>query len=126
MYDRGWNITKRSNFVFEKSRNIGINVRRRKIMVLHNLDVRNKLAEKTGLYKKDVNLVLDAFRELVYEEMEEGNMILLKNLFRIEPTTIKATKRYDIRQKDFFMDDEHKKIKIKPSRNLDKTMKAKK
>lgn len=47
-------------------------------MVLHNLDVRNKLAEKTGLYKKDVNLVLDAFRELVYEEMEEGNMILLK------------------------------------------------
>ena len=39
-------------------------------MVLHNLDVRNKLAEKTGLYKKDVNLVLDAFRELVYEEME--------------------------------------------------------
>ena len=70
-------------------------------MVLHNLDVRNKLAEKTGLYKKDVNLVLDAFRELVYEEMEEGNMILLKNLFRIEPITIKATKRYDIRQKDF-------------------------
>lgn len=61
-------------------------------MVLHNLDVRNKLAEKTGLYKKDVNLVLDAFRELVYEEMEEGNMILLKNLFRIEPITIKATK----------------------------------
>ena len=30
MYDRGWNITKRSNFVFEKSRIIGINVRRRK------------------------------------------------------------------------------------------------
>lgn len=93
-------------------------------MVLHNLDVRNnKLAEKTGLYKKDVNLVLDAFRELVYEEMEEGNMILLKNLFRIEPTTIKATKRYDIRQKNFFMDDEHKKVKIVPSRNLDKTIK---
>ena len=43
-----------------------------------------------------------------------------------EPITIKATKRYDIRQKDFFMDDEHKKIRIKPSRNLDKTMKAKK
>lgn len=92
-------------------------------MVLHNLDVRNKLAEKTGLYKKDVNLVLDAFRELVYEEMEEGNMILLKNLFRIEPTIIKATKRYDIRQKNFFMDDEHKKVKIVLSRNLDKTIK---
>lgn len=53
-------------------------------MVLHNLDVRNKLAEKTGLYKKDVNLVLDAFRELVYEEMEEGNMILFENDLNIE------------------------------------------
>ena len=37
-------------------------------MVLHNLDVRNKLAEKTGLYKKDVNLVLDAFRDDSFEE----------------------------------------------------------
>ena len=50
-------------------------------MILYKQEVINKLAEKTGLYKKDVRAVLLALNELVYEEMDADNTILLKNLF---------------------------------------------
>lgn len=53
-------------------------------MILYKQEVINKLAEKTGLYKKDVRAVLLALNELVYEEMDADNTILLKNLFKIE------------------------------------------
>jgi len=54
-------------------------------MILYKQEVINKLAEKTGLYKKDIRAVLLALNELVYEEMDADNTILLKNLFKIEP-----------------------------------------
>ena len=60
-------------------------------MILHKKEVINKLAEKTGLYKKDVRAVLMAFRELVYEEMDADNTILITNLFKIEPVTVEAS-----------------------------------
>lgn len=60
-------------------------------MILYKQEVINKLAEKTGLYKKDVRAVLLALNELVYEEMDADNTILLKNLFKIEPVTVKET-----------------------------------
>ena len=42
-------------------------------MILYKQEVINKLAEKTGLYKKDVRAVLLALNELVYEEMDADN-----------------------------------------------------
>lgn len=62
-------------------------------MILYKQEVINKLAEKTGLYKKDVRAVLLALNELVYEEIDADNAILLKNLFKIEPVTIKTRNR---------------------------------
>lgn len=44
-------------------------------MILYKQEVINKLAEKTGLYKKDVRAVLLALNELVYEEMD----VMIKN-----------------------------------------------
>ena len=57
-------------------------------MRLLKQDVINKLAEKTGLYKKDVRAVLDSFYELVYEELDADNSILITNLFKVEPITV--------------------------------------
>lgn len=37
-------------------------------MILYKQEVINKLAEKTGLYKKDVRAVLLALNELVYDK----------------------------------------------------------
>mgnify|MGYP000337659165 CR=1 FL=1 len=63
-------------------------------MRLLKQDVINKLAEKTGLYKKDVRAVLDSFYELVYEELDADNSILITNLFKVEPITVDSRKRY--------------------------------
>lgn len=92
-------------------------------MILYKHDVINKLAEKTGLYKKDVRAMLNAFSELVYEEMDIDNAILLKNLFKIEPVTVKERNRYDILRGRVYLDKEHKNVKITPSTNLEKCVK---
>ena len=87
-------------------------------MILYKQEVINKLAEKTGLYKKDVRAVLLALNELVYEEMDADNTILLKNLFEIEPVTVKERNRYDIVRNRTYLDKEHRNVKITPSTNL--------
>ena len=87
-------------------------------MILYKQEVINKLAEKTGLYKKDVRAVLLALNELVYEEIDADNAILLKNLFKIEPVTIKARNRYDIVRDRVYLDKEHRNVKITLSVNL--------
>lgn len=87
-------------------------------MILYKQEVINKLAEKTGLYKKDVRAVLLALNELVYEEIDADNAILLKNLFKIEPVTINARNRYDIVRDRMYLDKEHRNVKITPSVNL--------
>ena len=87
-------------------------------MILYKQEVINKLAEKTGLYKKDVRAMLLALNELVYEEIDADNAILLKNLFKIEPVTIKARNRYDIVRDRVYLDKEHRNVKITPSVNL--------
>lgn len=92
-------------------------------MILYKQEVINKLAEKTGLYKKDIRAVLDSFHELVYEELNADNTVLLKNLFKIEPVTVKERNRYDIVRKRVYLDKEHRNVKIIPSTNLEKCVK---
>lgn len=88
-------------------------------MRLLKQDVINKLSEKTGLYKKDVRAVLDSFHELVYEELDADNSILITNLFKIEPVTVEARKRYSLYlDYKYYIDKEHKSVKITPSANL--------
>lgn len=94
-------------------------------MILYKQDVINKLAEKTGLYKKDVRAVLDSFHELIYEELDADNAILLKNLFKIEPVTVKERNRYDIVRKRVYLDKERRNVKITTSENLIDSVKKK-
>lgn len=94
-------------------------------MRLLKQDVINKLAEKTGLYKKDVRLVLLALNELIYEELDADNAILLKNLFKIEPITTKERNRYDIVRDRVYLDKEHRNVKVTLSTNLVDSVKKK-
>lgn len=87
-------------------------------MILYKKDVIDKLSEKTGLYKKDIKAMLVALNELVYEEMDADNTILLKNLFKIEPVTVKERNRYDIVRDRVYLDKEHRNVKITLSTNL--------
>ena len=87
-------------------------------MILYKKDVIDKLSEKTGLYKKDIKAMLVALNELVYEEMDNDNAILLNNLLKIEPVTVKERNRYDIVRDRVYLDKEHRNVKITPSTNL--------
>lgn len=87
-------------------------------MRLLKQDVINKLAEKTGLYKKDVRAVLDSFHELVYEELDADNSILITNLFKVEPITVDSRKRYSPIDANYYIEKEHKTVKITPASNL--------
>ena len=81
-------------------------------MRLLKQDVINKLAEKTGLYKKDVRAVLD-------EELDADNSILITNLFKVEPITVDSRKRYSPYVDDnYYIEKEHKTVKITPASNL--------
>lgn len=88
-------------------------------MRLLKQDVINKLAEKTGLYKKDVRAVLDSFHELVYEELDADNSILITNLFKVESIIVDSRKRYSPYVDDnYYIEKEHKTVKITPASNL--------
>lgn len=88
-------------------------------MILYKQDVVNKLAEKTGLYKKDIKAMLAAFNELIYDEMNKSNSILITNLFKIEPVIVDLRKRYSpFVNNRYYIEERHKSVKIIPSSNL--------
>ena len=78
----------------------------------------NRIAEKTGLYKKDIKKMLLAFKEVVYDVAEEGEELLLKELFTVRLMTTKGRNRYIAPFKQIVYQDEHKSLKIIPCRKL--------
>lgn len=87
-------------------------------MILHKKDIIDKISGKTGLYKKDIKEMLDAFKELIYEELEEGNEISLNNMFNIKTVPVKAGEKFNPLLKVFEYRDEHRTVKLYPSANL--------
>lgn len=88
-------------------------------MKLLKQDVINRLAEKTGLYKKDVRAVLDSFNELIYEEMDANNSIIIATLFKIEPITVDARQRYSpFVDCKYYIGEGHKNVKVTISPTL--------
>lgn len=87
-------------------------------MILYKKDVIDKLSEKTGLYKKDIKAMLIALNELVYEEMDNDNVIILNNLLKIEPVTVAPRNRYDIVRSKVYQHEAYEDVKITPSNNL--------
>ena len=65
-----------------------------------------------------------AFRKLVYEEIDADNTILITNLFKIEPVTINSRKRYSpYVDGNYYIEKEHKTVKIIPASNLSANLK---
>lgn len=87
-------------------------------MILHKKDVIDKISDKTGLYKKDVREMIDTFRELLYEELKEGNEIALNNMFNIKTVPVKAGDKFNPRLNIWEYRDEHRTVKMIPSANL--------
>ena len=93
-------------------------------MVLHKKDVIDKIADMTGLYKKDVREMIDAFRELIHEELKEGNEIGLNNMFTIKTVLKEANTGFNPSLKIFEERDEHRTVKMIPSENLKQIIRA--
>lgn len=87
-------------------------------MILYRKDITNKIAEKTGLYKKDIKEMLNAFREIVYEELQEDNTIFIRNLFKIQPVTMNSRLTFVPSTKERRYIEERKTVKMIPSEKL--------
>lgn len=85
---------------------------------IYKKDLVNRIAEKTGLKKKDINEMMAAFLDVIYEVLEEGGSLQLKNLFTILARTVKGQNKYIAPYQDYVYQEEHKTIKIIPSQNL--------
>lgn len=81
-------------------------------------EVINRIADKTGLKKQDIKLMVIAFKEVVYDVVEEEKTLFLKEVFQIKPVDIKGRKRYIAPYHKAIYQAGHKSIKIVPSKKL--------
>jgi nucleoid DNA-binding protein len=78
----------------------------------------NKIAEKTGLYKKDIREMLFAFQEVIQETMQEGDRILLHGFLTIKPVLIREKQYYDLQEQGLKTKPAHTIIKCYPGSEL--------
>ena len=78
----------------------------------------DRIAEKTGLYKKDIKEMLMAFKEVIYDVAEEEEELLFKEVFSMRTINIKGRNRYIMPYKEIVYQEDHKALKITPSRLL--------
>ena len=95
------------------------------IIVVNQKGMIDRIAEKTGLYKKDIKEMLHAFKEVIYDVAEEEAELLCKEVFYIKTVNMKGRNRYIAPYKEIVYQDEHKILKIVPSRLLLDTIKDK-
>ncbi len=81
-------------------------------------EVINRIADKTGLKKQDIKQMVIAFKEVVYDVIEEEKSLFLKELFHIKPVEIKGRKRYIAPYHKAIYQEGHKSVKIVPSKKL--------
>lgn len=93
-------------------------------MVLHKKEIVDKIAERTGLKKKDIKWMYEAFREIIYEELAKGNSVLLRKLFTIMPT-VRTGNKYNINTKEVEYKDEYVSVKTIPSKALKEHVRGK-
>lgn len=86
--------------------------------MVNQKDIIDRIADKTGLYKKDIKEMLMAFKEVVYDVMEEGDNLFLKEVFTVKQVNVKGRNRYIAPYEEIVYQEEHKSVKIIPSRNL--------
>lgn len=62
--------------------------------MVNQRDIVNRIADKTGLYKKDIKEMLLAFKEVMVDVIEEDESMFLKEIFTLKTITKKPRKRY--------------------------------
>lgn len=86
--------------------------------MVNQRDIVNKIADKTGLYKKDIKEMLLAFKEVMVDVIEEDESMFLKEIFTLKTITKKPRKRYIAPYGKNIMEKEHKIVKILPGSRL--------
>lgn len=88
--------------------------------MVNQREVVNRIAEKTGLYKKDVKEMLLAFKDVMVDVIKEDESMFLKEIFSLRTITKKPRKRYIAPYGKTIMEKEHKIVKILPGSRLTK------
>lgn len=74
-------------------------------------DIINRIADKTGLKKKDIKAMLLAFKEVVYDAVDEEETLFLKDTLTIKPINVKGRNRYIAPYEHIIYEKEHKSVK---------------
>ena len=88
------------------------------------VEIINRIADKSGLKKKDVKKMLMAFKEVIYDVMKEGNVLFLKNIMTMKTVIVPPFNKYLATRKDYVYQEEHRRIKIVISRKFKEAIKA--
>lgn len=86
--------------------------------MVNQRDIVNRIADKTGLYKKDIKEMLLAFKEVMVDVIEEDESMFLKEIFTLKTITKKPRKRYIALYGKTILEPEHKIVKILPGSRL--------
>ena len=78
----------------------------------------NRIADKTGLKKKDIKAMLLAFKEVIYDVVDEEETLFLKDAITIKPIDVKGRNRYIAPYECTVYEEEHKSVKIFLGKNI--------
>lgn len=86
--------------------------------MVNQRNIINRISDKTGLKKQDIKEMLLAFKQVIYDVIKEGDDLFLKEVFTIKTVDVKGRNRYIAPYEEIVYQEEHKSVKIIPSRNL--------
>lgn len=72
----------------------------------------NRIADKTGLKKKDIKDMLLAFKEVIYDIVDEEETLYLRDALTIKPIDVKGRNRYIAPYEHTIYEEEHKSVKV--------------
>ncbi len=72
----------------------------------------NRIADKTGLKKKDIKDMLLAFKEVIYDVVDEEETLYLRDALTIKPIDVKGRNRYIAPYEHTIYEEEHKSVKV--------------
>lgn len=86
--------------------------------MVNKKEIADRIAEKTGFYKKDVKMMLSAFADVLEESLSKGDTVFFKEVFTMKPVTVKARDNYSHYHHKMMHLDEHTVVKIKLGKRL--------
>ena len=89
---------------------------------VYKKEIVSKIKEKTGFWKKDVELMLLALGEVITEAVEEDKSISLKGILTITPIMTKDRMRYNRYKGEMVQEQGHQKVIITAGEQLDKAV----